>query len=307
MRIGAVALAAALLAAGCGASRGGTDVATTPPPAAGTLGAILSFPGPDVALVAGTADYQPGPVRFSFDVVRSDGKAVYRPTARVWVGRSLASRPLARATATVEPVGVPGKSKAALGGITRVYVARFSLPATGKYWLVAQPVGGEAIQGMANLILTAKSPAPEVGDRAVPSKTPTLASTHGNLRALTTARPPDRELLQYSVADSLRAHAPFVVAFATPAFCTSRTCGPVVDVVDAVRKQLAGSGVRFVHVEIYKDNDPQKGQNQWVREWRLPSEPWTFLVGRDGRIKARFEGSFSVAELAAAVKHDLLG
>jgi hypothetical protein len=79
-----------------------------------------------------------------------------------------------------------------------------------------------------------------------------------------------------------------------------------VDVVDAVRRQFSGSGVRFIHVEIYKDNDPQKGQNQWVAEWRLPSEPWAFLVGRDGRVKARFEGSFSVGELAAAVKRDLL-
>jgi hypothetical protein len=307
VRIGAVALAAALLVAGCGASRGGTEQATQPPPAPGTLGAILSQPGPDVALVAGTADFQPGPARFSFDVVRSDGRAVYTPTASVWVARSLDARPLVRATATLEPVGVPGTSKPALGGIVKIYVVHFRLPAIGKYWVVAQPVGGEPIQGMANLIVTAKSRTLQVGDQAIPSKTPTLMSTHGNLRALTTASPPDRELLRYSVADSLRAHVPFVVAFATPAFCTSRTCGPVVDVVDAVRKQFAGKGVRFIHVEIYEDNDPQKGENQWVREWRLPSEPWTFLVGRDGRIKARFEGSISPAELAAAVEHDLLG
>jgi glutathione peroxidase-family protein len=31
-----------------------------------------------------------------------------------------------------------------------------------------------------------------------------------------------------------------------------------------------------------------------------------FLVGRDGRIKARFEGSVSVAELEAAVRATLL-
>ena len=46
--------------------------------------------------------------------------------------------------------------------------------------------------------------------------------------------------------------------------------------------------------------------NQWVREWGLPSEPWIFLVGRDGRVKARFEGSVSAAELTAAVRKDLL-
>jgi hypothetical protein len=32
------------------------------------------------------------------------------------------------------------------------------------------------------------------------------------------------------------------------------------------------------------------------------SEPWVFLVGRDGRVKAKFEGSVSEAELAAAIR-----
>src|SRR5205823_12388500 len=116
------------------------------------------------------------------------------------------------------------------------------------------------------------------------------------------ATPPARALVRPSDAASLPAQRPSVLGLAPPAFCTSRTCGPVVDVVDAIRKQVEGSGIRFIHVEIYKDNNPQKGENQWVHEWRLPTEPWTFLVGRDGRVKARFEGSFSVAELAAAVR-----
>ena len=98
-----------------------------------------------------------------------------------------------------------------------------------------------------------------------------------------------------------------MLVFATPRFCTSRTCGPVVDVVQAVRRRFAGSGVRFIHVEIYEGNDPARGPNRFVREWHLPSEPFVFLVGRDGRIKARFEGSVSVEELAGAVRSRLLG
>ena len=99
---------------------------------------------------------------------------------------------------------------------------------------------------------------------------------------------------------------PFVVTFATPAYCQSRTCGPVVDVVSAVRKREAGSNVRFIHVEVYQDNDPAKGENQWFKEWRLPSEPWAFLVGPDGKVRERFEGTVSVDELDAAVKKYLL-
>ena len=150
--------------------------------------------------------------------------------------------------------------------------------------------------------MRARSASPALGSRAYPSQTPTLASTGGRIAQLTTRVPPDRELVRYSIADSLAAHVAFVVAFATPRWCTSRTCGPVVDVVDQVRRRLAGSGIRFIHVEDCAGNDPRNGENRWMREWHLPSEPWTFLVGRNGRIKAKFDGMLSVRALEQAVR-----
>jgi hypothetical protein len=99
---------------------------------------------------------------------------------------------------------------------------------------------------------------------------------------------------------------PFVVTFATPKFCSSRTCGPVVDVVEDVSRRLADEDVRFIHVEVFEDNDPAKGFNRWMQEWDLPTEPWTFLVDADGRIAARFEGTVSVHELEQAVRDHLL-
>ena len=97
-----------------------------------------------------------------------------------------------------------------------------------------------------------------------------------------------------------------MVTFATPKFCASRTSDPVVDVVDAVRRRLAARGIRFIHVEVLRGNDPSRGYNRWMREWGLASEPSTFVVGRDGRIQAKFEGSVSVTELAAAARAGLL-
>ena len=96
-----------------------------------------------------------------------------------------------------------------------------------------------------------------------------------------------------------------MVTFATPKFCTSRTCGPVVDVVEAARRRLAARGIRFIHVEVFQDNDPTRGYNRWMLQWGLRSEPWVFLVGRDGRVKAKFEGSVSEGELAAAIRAQL--
>jgi hypothetical protein len=57
----------------------------------------------------------------------------------------------------------------------------------------------------------------------------------------------------------------------------------------------------FIHLEVYKGNNPRNGWSQWMRQWHLTTEPWTFLVGRDGRIKAKFEGAVSARELESAV------
>ena len=274
-------------------------------PAPPTLAGLLARPGPDVALLFGTSDYAPGTIRVSFLVVRNDGKPVNRPRARVWLGVGPEARPFAEAVARLEAT-TPHGATAADDEVSSIYVVKLRVPRAGTYRIVAEPVGGEPIQGFQNLVVSARTAAPAVGAKAIPSRTPTLADARGDASKLTTRVPPDRALLRYSVRDSLRARRPFVLVFATPKWCSSRTCGPVVDVVDAVRRRYERSGIRFIHVEIYKDNKPSLGPNAWAREWHLPSEPFVFLVGRDGRIKARFEGSLSEAELAAAVEQTLV-
>jgi len=292
-------LASALcVVAGCGGSS--TDAGEKPP--AGTLEALWRAPGEDVAIVPGAADFAPGRIRLSFLVVDGQGRVVTRPSARVWLARALDAKPFLETTARAERIGVEGSDEA---GATEIFVTHLEVPQPGKYWVLAEPVGGRRIQAVGNVVVARKTKAPDVGDRAIASKTPTIASTGGDFAALTTQKPPDRELLRSSVAEALAAKAPFVVTFATPQFCTTRTCGPVVDVVDSVRERFVSSEIRFIHVEIYTDNDPAKGTNRWVDEWHLPSEPFTFLVGRDGLVKERFEGTLSVRELSTAVENEL--
>jgi hypothetical protein len=302
MRAALLLLLACALLAGCGGSDGGGADGSATETAApeGTLEALWRAPGEDVAIVPGTSDYGPGRNRVSFLVVDSRSKVVASPTARVWVARGLQQKPFAEATAHLEHIGVPGGAKA---DATELYVVDLDLPQAGRYWMLAEPVDAdEAIQALGQLDVKARTTAPSVGDKAIPSRTPTLASTGGNLRELSTATPPDPALYRSSVAEALAAKAPFVVSFATPKFCQSRTCGPVVDVVDAVRKRSGGAGVRFIHVEIYEDNDPARGTNRWVDQWKLPTEPFTFVVDRTGVIRAKLEGAFSARELTAAVQ-----
>lgn len=297
----ALLAAALVLLAGCGGSEADetfeTGESTAP---AGTIEALWKAPGEDVGLIQGTRDYAPGLLRVSFLVVRGNGAAVERPTARVWLARGLKQKPFLSTSARLESIGILGGSKADVGS---VYVTKFRVKEPGTYWLLAEPEGvAEPVQGLGNVVVASRFSAPVVGDRAPASKTPTLRSAGGDLEAVSTSPDPVPELYRWSVAEMLQAGAPFVVAFATPAFCESRACGPTVEVVDEVRRRSAGSDVRFHHVEIYEGNDPNKGVNRWVEEWNLPSEPWVFVVGRDGKITARFEGHVSVDELAAAVE-----
>ena len=89
---------------------------------------------------------------------------------------------------------------------------------------------------------------------------------------------PDPAFYQTSVADALAAHKPFVLVFATPKFCQTKTCGPTLDKVKAVAAKHPD--VTFINVEPYllEDVDGQlqpvldaKGNLQPGRRRRPPT------------------------------------
>ena len=302
-------LAAALLLAGCGGGGGGVtqsaestnksdDVTVVAPEWAAPL---LSKAGPEGAAIMAGSDFAAGRNRVTFLLVRDDNSLVRAPLADVYY-QPLAGGPTKKTEAGLMPIGVKA-SPAEKDDVKEIYVATLQLPRTGKQWVVIQP-RGVRYQGFQILDVKAKPTAVAVGEKAPPSNNPTLATKSAS--EITTSRPPDTELLRYSVAESVKAKAPFVVTFATPAFCESRTCGPTVDVVEAVRKRFEAKGIRFIHVEIYEDNLPGNGVNRWVKEWKLPTEPWVFVVDRNGVVRDRFEGAISVAELEQSVRSNLL-
>jgi hypothetical protein len=140
---------------------------------------------------------------------------------------------------------------------------------------------------------------PQVGERAIRIHTPTVASASGDISAIDTRQPPAPQLHRVDFADVL-GRRPVVLVFATPLLCQSRVCGPVVDVAAQVQHRF-GSRVAFIHQEIYRDNDVAKGFRPQVAAWRLPTEPWTFVIDRRGVVRERFEGALSARELERAV------
>ncbi len=92
-----------------------------------------------------------------------------------------------------------------------------------------------------------------------------------------------------------------MLLFATPALCQSRVCGPVVDVAEEVKSEFGGK-VDFIHMEVYKNNNASDGLRPQLNAFGLRTEPWLFVVNRNGIISTRIEGAFGVTELENAVR-----
>ena len=142
---------------------------------------------------------------------------------------------------------------------------------------------------------------PGVGQPAPLTRNPTVREV-ADVETIDSGRPPD-DMHQLSIADAIQQHRRALVVFATPAFCTSNTCGPEIKVVQglepAYRDRLA-----FIHVEIYRDYKPDPAKKQLAQavvDWRLQTEPWVFLIDAKGVIQSRFEGPTASDELKAAI------
>ena len=146
------------------------------------------------------------------------------------------------------------------------------------------------------------SATPPVGSLAPPSETK-IALHSQDLRNVTSSPNPHPPLYKLSLKQALITGKPTVITFATPAFCSTSTCGPQVDVLVDLENNL-GDKVNFIHVDIY-DNFQGSLKNATisasVEEWGLPSEPWTFIIDSSGIISSKFEGFTTYGELRDAI------
>ena len=184
-----------------------------------------------------------------------------------------------------------------------IYVAHLSFDKPGNWGVeitATRPNGARLSQRLPiNVIDTPLVPA--VGQPAPLTQNPT-AKTVADVETIDSGRPPD-DMHQLSIADAIQQHRPALVVFATPAFCTSNTCGPEVKVVQGLEPAYRDR-LTFIHVEIYRDFKPDPSKRklaQAVVDWRLQTEPWVFLIDSKGIIQARFEGPTASDELKAAI------
>ena len=196
--------------------------------------------------------------------------------------QTTASDPAAAKSVYVADVPIPRAGKTVVTGVARIG-GRMVRTSGFELRIPAHPRGGP----------------PDFGQRPPVIHTPTLSSVAGDARKIDTRVPPAPDLLKADYAKVV-GKKPVVITFATPLLCQSRVCGPVVDIVEQARAETSAD-VAFIHQEIYNDNQVNKGFRPQVVAWHLPTEPWTFVVNKKGRVSARFEGAFSTGELERAI------
>ena len=182
-----------------------------------------------------------------------------------------------------------------------LYAAHVNIPEAATYQATID-ADGLATAGPAGFVAYEDPPLIEPGEEAPASETRTSAE-FPDLSVISSDPEPDPAMYEASVASAVTSGGPSVIVFATPAFCTSKACGPLLDQVKALRPDYPEVG--FVHVEIYEDLQVATPEELTVvpatGEWGLPSEPWVFVVDGSGIVTSTFEGAASDDELTSAI------
>ncbi len=186
-------------------------------------------------------------------------------------------------------------------GVRGVYVGYFEIPEAGVYQLTVEREG-LAISGPTGFIAVDNPPMVGPGDRAPLSET-RIGDDFADLSLITTDPQPAPDLYSMTVAEAVSNGTPSVVVFATPAFCTTQACGPMLSQIKDLKFDYPG--IDFVHVEIYENLQVETVEElvvvDSVREWQLPSEPWIYIIDREGVVVAAFEGAVNDDELTSVL------
>jgi len=201
----------------------------------------------------------------------------------------------------------------AIEGTVGVYVGHATFPSAGTWTadFTTEAPGSPKETMTFSFDVKEKTQVLRPGDAAPSVATPTLADARGDVARISSDPKPVKAFYETSEAAALAAHKPFVLVFATPKFCTSAQCGPTLDRIKPFVERYPT--VTFINVEPY-ELKRENGQLEAVldqagnlvptavtREWGLLSEPWVFVVDRQGIVRSSLELIFSDAELTAAL------
>lgn len=266
----------------------------------------LGATGPEFA-PAGSV-YTPGTNRVAFGVFDPKTGFVYGPTA-LYVADSpdAPARGPYTAPADLLVTDPPYRSQQAASEsdpFAAIYSAQVPLARPGALSVLSvTEIDGQLVGAPGSLKVVSRKddPVPAVGERAPRVQTDTRDQV-ARIEDIDTRVPPD-DMHDIDFAKVV-GRKPVALLFATPQLCESRVCGPVVDIALQLRERY-GDRMDFIHQEVYVDNQVDAGLREPLSRFGVPSEPWLFVIGADGRVTARLEGSFGFTAMERALRSGL--
>ena len=180
------------------------------------------------------------------------------------------------------------------------YVANTPFDVAGPWGVelaVTPQGGGSPVSAQVPFEVLSEPKSPGLGTIPPASRNDTIATkaAAGSI----CSRDPVCPLHDKVIADVLGKGRPLVVQFSTPAFCETRFCGPVLEVLLNQMPDYQDK-VDFIHIEVWEDFQGKKYREAGV-EWNLPTEPYTFLMNRQGVVVGKIEAVFTEEELRNAL------
>lgn len=309
-----VATALALVATGCGSSDSSETAATTtadpadfPQPDNQTLEEVAGGSEASDLVIAPTQSvFVPGENRYGFGVFTVQHDAVDDADLALYAAPADGGKAVGPFPATIHSLATPPAyaSKTTTtdpDAAKYFYTSQVDFKDDGTYNVIAlirDDDGSHSYVNVGAAKVGNSKDIPMPGNAAPIMHTPTAEDVGGDLTKIDTRQPPDT-MHDVDYADAL-GKEPIALLFATPALCQSRVCGPVVDIMEEVKDERPDDAA-FIHMEVYNDNDPNKGVRPQLQDFNLMTEPWLFVIDSDGKISTVIEGAFSKQELEDAL------
>ena len=278
------------------------------------------------AQMASTWHYVGAPQRVQVGILASDANGIRVVTqgsvelAFSYLGTDGGGDPSAGPTATATYVPVPGTDASGsvptiVTGANGVYEAEDVTFDEAGIWRATLSIEIDSVarQLRTDFPVRQESGIPAPGMRALATENLTMDSKvrPGAIDSMADGGGEilDPELHEWTIADAIAQGRPALVLFGTPAYCTSRFCGPEVTELQRIGAEYPDRAV-YIHIEIWKEYDAQV-VNEGAAEWllrELPdgtpemTEPWLYLIGSDGIVLDRWGPLFDSAEVAAALE-----
>jgi hypothetical protein len=199
-----------------------------------------------------------------------------------------------------QQVGAPITSASHQEGLPKPYFPLEFTPSAAGIYTVSTTVNGTPVQ--APIQIPASTAVVGPGQKMIPVDTPTASDQRGV--ELLCTRSPQCPLHDVTLTQALAGGTPVAFIVATPQFCQTAICGPVLDVLLSQVDQFPQ--VKMLHSEVYPSEAAAQPPNQQLTEavkaYKLSFEPVVYLAKADGTITKRLDTVFDAVEL-----HDALG